>query len=134
MDKAKLLKGLREKTSAFVDAVTQDPRWDLQSELMVEVLGFTLYGYTLGVGTTVFFLDVPDIQKTAAEELVKLGVGRKYAAGMMESAQEIFDSEDEESVHAQLIQVGYSHFSADDLTEMRDSIFENTQSIQEQEE
>lgn len=132
MDKPPLLKGLREKISAFVDGVTNDPRWDLQNELMVEVLGFTLYGYTLGVGTTVFFLDVPDIQKAAAEELVKLGVGRKYAAGMMESAQEIFDSEDNESVHAQLIQVGYSHFGADDLSEMQDSIFENTESIQEE--
>ena len=43
---------LEDKTDPFIEAVTADPRWVLEDELMVQVLGFTLYGYAFGLGGT----------------------------------------------------------------------------------
>lgn len=34
-----------QKAIAFTQAVTSDPRWELEDELMCQVFGFTLYGY-----------------------------------------------------------------------------------------
>ena len=76
----------RSKALAFTTAVTSDSRWVLEDELMCQVFGFTLYGYALGVGRVVCFMDVADIQAMAAGELSGLGIGPKYAVNSESSA------------------------------------------------
>lgn len=121
----------RSKAAAFTAAVSADPRWILEDELMCQVFGFTLYGYALGVGRVVCFMDVEDIQQMAAAELSGLGIGPKYAEGMMQHAQEEFMQENNSSFHAQLVNVGHSHFASDDIDELVESVFSNTELIRQ---
>ena len=122
----------RSKTSTVTNAVTSDPRWVLEDELMCQVFGFTLYGYALGVGRVVCFMDVADVQSMAAGELSALGLGPQYAAGMMEHAHQEFMQENNQSFHAQLVNVGHSHFAAENMDELVESVFTNTELIRQQ--
>ena len=126
-----LKQAAQEKTDAFVDAVTSDKRWQLEDELMCQVLGFTLYGYVFGYGRIVCFMDVDDIKEMAASKLASLGIGPKYAQGMMDHAHQEFITEGNTSIHNQLIGVGHSHFGSEDLSELVDSIFANSEQIRQ---
>lgn len=125
-DMAELAKSKAEELTA---AVTSDSRWQLEDELMCQVFGFTMYGYALGVGRTVCFMDVEDIQKLAADQLSGLGIGPAYAEGMMQAAHNEFMQERNTSLHNQLIGVGHSHIASEDLTELVESVFRNTELI-----
>ena len=50
-----------EKADACLAAITGDPRWDLQDELLFQVAAFTWYGYCFGIGRTLYFLDADEI-------------------------------------------------------------------------
>lgn len=119
----------KTKAEALVLAVTSDSRWVLEDELLCQVFGFTMYGYVFGVGRVICFMDAEDIQRLAADQLIGLGVGPKYAEGMMEAAHQELMSEDEESLHAQLVGIGHSHFASEDIAELVDSIYHNTEQI-----
>jgi len=122
---------LEDKTDPFIEAVISDPRWVLEDELMVQVLGFTLYGYAFGLGRIVNLMDVEDINASVAEQLAALGVGAQYAQGLTEAAFECFANEADQSVHSQLVSIGHSHIASDDLTECVESIFQNTETLRE---
>lgn len=119
----------KSKAEALTAAVTSDNRWQLEDELMCQVFGFTMYGYVFGVGRIVCFMDVEDIQKLAANQLSGLGIGPKYAEGMMQAAHNEFMLEGNTSLHKQLIRIGHSHVAAEDLIELVESIFQNTEQI-----
>lgn len=119
----------QDKVNLVSKEITDDPRWDIQSELMIQVYGFTLFGYALGVGRIICILNLEDIQEETIKQLTNLGVGHKYAQGLIEHATELFGSEDKNSYHSQLIGIGHSHFSSDDLTELKESIFKNTEAL-----
>ena len=119
------------KASAFTNAVTSDPRWVIEDELMCQVFGFTLYGYVFGIGRVVCFMDPEDIQELAAGELSGLGIGPKYAAGMMEHAHNEFKQENNQSFHAQLVNVGHSHFASEQIGELVESVYSNTDLIRQ---
>ncbi|QDT64674.1 hypothetical protein [Calycomorphotria hydatis] len=119
----------KSKAEALTTAVTSDSRWQLENELMCQVFGFTMYGYVFGVGRIVCFMDVEDIQNLAADQLSGLGIGPKYAEGMMQAAHNEFMQEGNTSLHNQLIGIGHSHVASEDLTELVDSIFQNTEQI-----
>lgn len=116
----------RQKAEALRVRVTSDSRWDLQSELMCQVLGFTLYGYVFGVGRLVCFAEVEVINEIAISQLTALGIGPKYAKGLVDSAFNSFVDKNDKSIYSQLVGVGHSHFAAEDLTTLVDSIFANT--------
>lgn len=118
-----------EKAQALTAAVANDERWNLLDELMCQVFGFTLFGYVFGYGRIVCFMDVDEIQQLAANQLSALGVGQKYADGMMQAAFDEFRTENKQSLHSQLIGVGHSHFATDDTTVLVDSIFQSTEQI-----
>lgn len=120
----------QQKADAFTDAVTSDPRWQLEDELMCQVFGFTLFGYLLGVGRTVCSMDVEDIQAMAAGKLIELGIGPDYANGMMEHACNEFMTEGNPSLHAELVGIGHSQFASDNIDDLVDSVFRNTEEIQ----
>lgn len=117
------------KADAFTDAISNDSRWELEDELMCQVFGFTLYGYLFGIGRLHCFMDVEDIQKMAAGKLAALGIGPKYAAGMMEHAHQEFFTEGNTSLHAQLVRVGHDHFASEEIHELVESVFVNTEQI-----
>jgi hypothetical protein len=119
----------RRKAEMLTRLVSTDPRWDIQDEVMCQVFGFTMFGYVFGVGRIICFMDVGDIQSLASNQLIGLGVGPKYAQGMMESAHEIFTDEGNTTIHSQLIAVGHDHIGSEDLTELVDSVFLNTEQI-----
>ncbi|QDT21060.1 hypothetical protein [Gimesia chilikensis] len=122
---------LEEKTNPLMEAVTSDARWELEDELLVQVLGFTLYGYAFGVGRVIFLMDVEDINASVAGQLAALGVGPKYAQGLVEAAFECFMNEEDQSVHSQLVNIGHSHIASEDLSECVESIFTNTETLRE---
>ena len=119
----------QNKLNSISKEITADLRWDIQSELMIQVYGFTLFGYAIGVGRIICFLDLEDIQKETISQLINLGIGPNYAKGLIEHATELFGSEDKNSYHSQLIGIGHSHFSSEDLTELKESIFKNTEAL-----
>lgn len=122
---------LEDKTDPFIKAVTSDPRWVLEDELMVQVLGFTLYGYAFGLGRIVNLMDVEEINASVADQLAALGVGPKYAQGLTEAAFECFANEADQSVHSQLVGIGHSHIASEDLSECVESIFQNTETLRQ---
>jgi hypothetical protein len=119
----------KKKAEAFTSAVTSDPRWQLEDELMCQVFGFTLYGYLFGIGRVICFMDVEDIQAMAARTLAGLGIGPAYASGMMEHAHQEFMTEGNPSLHAQLVGVGHSHFGSETIDDLMESVFANTERI-----
>ena len=119
----------QDKADAFTQAVTSDSRWELEDELMCQVFGFTLYGYLFGVGRLFCFMDVEDIQQMAANQLAGLGIGPKYAAGMMEHAHQEFMAEGNTSLHSKLVGIGHSHFASDEINKLVESVFVNTDQI-----
>ena len=119
----------KTKAEALTQAITTDPRWDLQDELMCQVFGFTMFGYVFGVGRVTCFMDFEDIQKLASEQLIGLGIGSKYAEGMMQHAYQVFTDADDNSLHSQLVGIGYSHFASEETTELVESVFTNTEKI-----
>ncbi|MBG88507.1 MAG: hypothetical protein CMO80_16625 [Verrucomicrobiales bacterium] len=119
----------RSRVKALANAVKGDERWDLNDELMCQVFGFTMYGYAFGLGRIVCFMDVEDIQALATAQLSELGIGAKYASGMIAAAHVEFMTEGNESLHNRLIGIGHSHFISEDLTELIDSVFQNTEAI-----
>ncbi|QDV16335.1 hypothetical protein Pan153_09620 [Gimesia panareensis] len=126
-----MLGRLEDKTDPLVEAVTADPRWVLEDELMVQVLGFTLYGYAFALGRIICLMDVEDINASVAGQLAALGVGPKYAQGLAEAAFEHFINEEDQSVHSQLVNIGHSHIASEDLSECVESIFQNTETLRE---
>ena len=121
----------KAKAEAFTSAVTSDSRWKLEDELMCQVFGFTSYGYVFGVGRVVCFMDVEEIQSLAVEQLTGLGIGTQYAEGMMQSAHNEFSQEGNTSLYNRLIGIGHSHFASEDLTELVDSVFQNTEQVRQ---
>lgn len=121
----------KSKAETLTTAVTSDSRWQLEDELMCQVFGFTMYGYVFGVARTVCFMDVEDIQQLATDQLTGLGIGQKYADGMMQAAYDEFMQKGNTSLYNQLIGIGHSHFVSEDLSELVESVFQNTQRIRE---
>ncbi len=117
------------KASNFTMLVTSDKRWQLQDENMCQVFGFTLFGYVLGYGRVFCFMDVDEIHALAVSQLTQLGIGEKYADGLMRTAHQEFVSENPESLYSRLVEIGHSYFAHDDITEMVDLVFENTARI-----
>jgi hypothetical protein len=120
---------LEEKTNNLVSLVVSDSRWNLEDELMVQVLGFTIYGFAFGLGRLVLFMDVEEINEVAINQLTKLGVGAKYAHGLIEAAYNSFTNENDQSIYSQLVDIGHSHFASGDLSVCVESIFSNTQAL-----
>ena len=121
----------KSKVESLTATVTADPRWRLEDELMCQVFGFTMYGYVFGVGRIHCFMDVEDIQKLAIDQLAGIGIGQKYAEGMMQAAYNEFMQEGNTSLHNQLIGVGHSHIGSEDLAELANSVFQNTEQIRQ---
>ena len=119
----------KNQAKALTQAITTDPRWNLQDELMCQVFGFTMYGYVFGVGRVVCFMDVEDINKLAIEQLTGLGIGPKYAEGLIQHAQQVLTDEGNTTLHSQLIGTGHSHFASEDTTKLVESVFANTERI-----
>ncbi|MCA8991310.1 MAG: hypothetical protein KDA88_04990 [Planctomycetaceae bacterium] len=119
----------KSKAESLTIAVTSDSRWQLEDELMCQVFGFTMYGFVFGVGRIVCFMDVEDIQQLAIDQLTGLGIGQKYAEGMMQAAHNEFMREGNSSLHCQLVGIGHSHFGSEGLSELVESVFQNTTQI-----
>lgn len=119
----------QQKADAFTNSVTTDRRWRLADELMCQVFGYTLYGYLLGVGRLICFMDVEDIQVMASSKLAGLGIGPNYAKGLMEHAHKEFMTEGNLSLHAKLVGIGHSHFASDKVNVLVESVFQNTEQI-----
>jgi hypothetical protein len=122
---------LEQKLDQFVKSVTDDQRWDLQDELMIQVLGFTLYGLAFGLGRLILFMDVEEIDSVTVSKLTELGIGQKYAQGLVEAAFNSFSNEDDDSVYSLLVGVGHSNFAEENLNACKESIFSNTEVLRE---
>ena len=120
-----------EKAEAFTQVVTADERWNLQDELMCQVFGFTAYGYIFGTGRVHHFLDEEDIHKIVLSQLTHIGLGAKYATGLVEAAGNEFKTEDNNSIHNKLIGIGHSHALQENMEVLVNSVFENTVEIRQ---
>ena len=79
-----------DKANRLFSAITNDPRWDINDELLFQVAGFTFYGYCFGFGRLVCLMDADDIDAYVAGKLTGLGAGAKYVQGMMARARQDF--------------------------------------------
>ena len=122
---------LEEKTNNLLKLITSDPRWNLQDELLIQVLGLTIYGYAFGLGRLALFMDVDEINEVIINQLTKLGVGEKYAQGLVDTALNSFTNDKDQSVHSQLVNIGHSHFGSEDLSVCVESIFNNTAALRQ---
>jgi hypothetical protein len=119
----------RDKAAKFTRHVTSDQRWRLEDELMCHVFGFTMYGYVFGVGRVHCFMDVEDIHEIIVDQLTGLGIGRKYAEGLVQAAHQEFITKDNQSWQNRLIGVGHSHALVENMNVLVDCIFSNTTAI-----
>ena len=117
------------KATELTRRVTLDQHWKLEDELMCQVFGFTLYGYTFGIGRIHCFMDVEDIHAIVVDQLAGLGIGRNYVVGMVDAAHEQFLQENNQSWQNRLIGVGHSHALKEDMQVLVDSIFSNTDAL-----
>ena len=117
------------KATEFTRRVTSNQHWKLEDELMCQVFGFTLYGYTFGIGRIHCFMDVEDIHALIVDQLAGIGIGRNYVVGMVDAAHEQFLVENNQSWQNRLIGVGHSHALKDDMKVLVDSIFSNTDAL-----
>ena len=116
-----------DKANRLFSAITNDPRWDINDELLFQVAGFTCFGF----GRLVCLMDADDIDAYAAGKLTGLGAGAKYVQGMIARARQDFvtdeDTEpaDTDDPLSRLIGIGHSYFSADDFSPLVESVYEN---------
>ena len=119
------------KANRLFSAITGDPCWDINDELLFQVAGFTFYGYCFGFGLLVCLMDADDIDAYVAGKLTSLGAGAKYVQGMIARARQDFvTGEDAEPIDtddplSRLIGIGHAHFSADDFSPLVESVYEN---------
>ena len=116
-----------EKADACFAAITGDPRWDFEDELLFQVATFTWYGYCFAIGQVFYFLDADVIDDYVIARLTALGAGEKYVRGLVARAREDFGNEppDENDVYTQLIGIGHSHFSERKHDGLVASIYDN---------
>lgn len=117
------------KATRLIGLVTSNKRWVLQDELMCQVFSFTLYGYIFGIGKIQCFMDDEDIHALLQEKLTGLGIGGKYAEGLIEAAHKEFFTENNLSLHNELIGIGHSHALKEDIPVLVDGIFYNTEEL-----
>lgn len=120
----------RDKAAELTRQATSDPRWKLEDEMLCQVFGFTLYGYLFGIGRVHCFMDVADIHTIFVDQLASLGIGSKYAEGLVHAAHQEFNNRNNQSLQSLLIGVGHSHAFQENLSVLVDSIFSNTAAIQ----
>ena len=119
------------KANRLFSAITGDPRWDINDELLFQVSGFSFYGYCFGFGRLVCLMDANDIDAYVAGKLTGIGAGAKYVQGMIARARQDFvtgeDAEpaDTDDPLSRLIGIGHAHFSADDFSPLVESVYEN---------
>lgn len=120
-----------KKAGKLFDLATTDKRWDLESEVLFTTFSFSFYGYCMGFGKLVCFMNPEQINDFVTEKLVSLGAGENYVKGLVGHAYATFDKNANQDLYYQLVGIGHSHFSTDDFTELVDSIFENAKIIEE---
>jgi len=117
------------KANRLFSAITGDPRWDINDELLFQVAGFTFYGYCFGFGRLVCLMDADDIDAYVSDKLTGLGAGAKYVQGMIARARQGFvtgedaEPDDTDDPLSRLIGIGHSYFSADDFTPLVESVY-----------
>lgn len=119
---------LDKKIEEFLDLTTKDPRWNINDELLFQVLSYTLYGYAFGFGRLILMMDPEEINLSVVNRLLSLGSGKQYVEGLVESAYSTFLN-NSNSTESKLVGFGHSHFASKDLTECINSIFSNMESL-----
>ena len=120
-----------DKANRLFYAITNDPRWDINDELLFQVAGFIFYGCCFGFGRLVCLMDADDIDAYVSDKLTSLGAGAKYVQGMIARARQDFVTDedakpaDTDDPLSRLIGIGHAHFSADDFTPLVESVYEN---------
>jgi hypothetical protein len=75
-------------------------------------------------------MDVEEIHAIIVDQLVGLGIGRKYVEGLVQAAHQEFITENNQSWQNRLIGVGHSHALKQDMKVLVDSIFTNAAALQ----
>lgn len=125
-----MIEAFHKKIDNLFQQIIGDERWDLDSETLFVVTGMTFYGYCLGQ-KMVFMVEQDDVNQAVVERLVSLGAGQKYSEGLVQAAKQTFFN-NEETLYNQLVNIGHNYFMMDDLTELVDNIYLNTESILKQ--
>lgn len=125
-----MLEAFNKKIDVLFQQIINDDRWDLDNETLFVVMGMTFYGYCLGQ-KMIFMLEQEDVNQAVVERLVSLGAGQKYCEGLVQAAEQTF-FKNEETLYNQLVNIGHNYFMMDDLTELVDNIYLNTETILKQ--
>ena len=119
-----------EKVGVLFSTVTNDSRWDIDNEGLFIAFGMELYGYSFGVGQSFFFVNEEDINNYIIKLLIGIGGGEKYVQGLVEYAHSTFHKEDN-GLYSQLVNIGWQHFSDNNLEDIVNSIFANAEVVKQ---
>jgi hypothetical protein len=119
---------LDKKIEEFLDLTIKDPGWNINDELLFQVLSYTLYGYAFGFGRLTLMMEPEEINLSVVNRLISLGAGQQYVEGLVESAYSTFLASSK-TTESKLVGIGHSHFTSKDLTECINSIFSNVESL-----
>ncbi|MDO4878402.1 MAG: hypothetical protein Q3966_03790 [Neisseria sp.] len=120
-----------DQANRLFSAITADPRWNTQNELLFQIMGFTFYGYCFGLGRLVCLMDAEEIDAYVAAKLTGLGAGAKYVQGMIARARQDFVAGQDarpdytDDPLSRLIGIGHAHFADDDFAPLVESVYEN---------
>ena len=119
----------QKKAASFTQTITADARWNTQDELMCLVFGYTFYGYLFGIGKLVCFIDDKDIQQVTTDQLIISGMSAQNAQEMVQTASSVVTESNNHSLQSQLIAIGQAYFATEDISELVESVFANTEKI-----
>lgn len=121
------------KIQDFIKITLNDERWDLSNEMMFQVFGYTLFGFSSGIGRNLYFMEFEEITDKVISELTELGAGENYVRGLVKKAQSTFENKTT-SYESDLVGIGFSHFASENLNELKESVFSNTILLREDDE
>ncbi len=119
-------KNLEKELLKLAKAVTKDDRWDNNDSFHATIFGIILFGYGLGFGRNILFLDLKEIQEAIFKVLTRdIGWAKKWTKGLIEDVLHSLEDESYNQGYNELISVGYLYFGSDQLPEKVDNVFTN---------
>lgn len=119
-----------EELTKLLELVVNDSRWDLNNELLFQVLGFTVVGFSYGVGVVQCNMVVEKVADSVISKLINLGAGEKYVRGLVDAALDTFVNKTK-SLKSDLVGVGFSNSPAIDVVKVKELIYSNTSIIEQ---
>ncbi|MDO4431938.1 MAG: hypothetical protein Q4B80_01350 [Aerococcaceae bacterium] len=124
--------GFQKNMSNVFERLIADSRWDLQDNVLFDVLALEYYGYCFAAGRITYFQDVEAINRFVLAKLTGLGAAKQYSEGLIEAAQQwLLSTPAPDSTYAQLVGIGHHLGLLSDTLQLIDTVYSNAESIRQ---